>query len=421
MTVYLRGNVYWYDFWFEGRRYRDTTKQTGLEDAKEVEENLKRQLRRRAGGLTPVRAKDSPRIQDWAEIYYEDAKERVTRPERLEDLTRCVLRFWGARPANPEKVHPDAPYRDLRLLDPVINPLLIEDFERWMASWVSGPPGTARRTPIGNQTKNQYRSCMRQMYELARHPRWRMTTGVEANPFDGLRRDRRATRRAVLSADNLRALLTVASYHVRLAVAIGALAPKLRLDNILKLQWTEHLDPDLKFLTVWEHKTTRYTGEPLVLPVSAQLRTILEDARRRSRSPYVVTYHGQPVASIRGGVRAAAERARLAYGRSTASGITFHTLRHTASTILAELDVTERKRADVLGHQNIATTQIYTHLRPMHLVAPVEQLSAALPIAELVTAPWRRASNKAMTVGTLVEAGEAKAVKPAGNQRKAGE
>lgn len=44
-----------------------------------------------------------------------------------------------------------------------------------------------------------------------------------------------------ISLDDLRSWLANASYHVRLAVAIAALAPKLRLANVLALTWKEHV------------------------------------------------------------------------------------------------------------------------------------------------------------------------------------
>ena len=60
----------------------------------------------------------------------------------------------------------------------------------------------------------------------------------------GVPRDRPGRRTVILTPAELRTFLSVASYHVRLAVAIGALAPKLRLGNILALRWDRHLDAD---------------------------------------------------------------------------------------------------------------------------------------------------------------------------------
>ena len=182
-----------------------------------------------------------------------------------------------------------------------------------------------------------------------------------------------------------------ASYHVRLAVAIAALAPKLRLANVLALTWKEHVDPDLRYITVHRHKTVATLRRPQVVPISDQLRLILKDARQRTDT-YVVEYRGRPVKTIRGGLRSAVERAGLPFGRAV-DGATFHTLRHTAASLLAELGEPEAIRKEVMGHRNIATTQRYTHLRPVHEIPAHERLADAVPIADLVTATRKRASR----------------------------
>lgn len=133
--------------------------------------------------------------------------------------------------------------------------------------------------------------------------------------------------------------------------------------------------------------TRELAGRASVLTASAaharsrlQLRGPVEDPGDRRRR----------ITTLRGGAAAAATRASLTYGRFREGGITFHTIRHTASTILAELGVGEPLRKDLMGHERVETTQWYTHLRPIALVGPAEQLSAALPIADLVTLPGNR-------------------------------
>jgi integrase-like protein len=95
------------------------------------------------------------------------------------------------------------------------------------------------------------------------------------------------------------------------------------------------------------------------------------------------------------------ERAGLPFGRAV-DGATFHTLRHTAASLLAELGEPEAIRKEVMGHRNIATTQRYTHLRPVHEIPAHERLAEAVPIADLVTLARKRASGKPVgkNVGT---------------------
>ena len=47
-----------------------------------------------------------------------------------------------------------------------------------------------------------------------------------------------------------------------------------------------------------------------------------------------------------------------------------------------------------MGHCNIATTERYTHLRQVHEIPAHERLAEAVPIADLVTAPRKRAAGK---------------------------
>ena len=100
----------------------------------------------------------------------------------------------------------------------------------------------------------------------------------------------------------------------------------------------------------------------------------------------MITYRGHPVRDIRYGVRRAAEKAGLVYGL-TRNGVTFHSLRHTTQTEMADLEISESKRSALMGHTDAATTRKYTHLRPRHLIDAVERLSARLPLADIVMTP----------------------------------
>lgn len=385
MSVYRpKGCVtYRYDFWYRGDRRRGTTHQTTYKEAAEVEGELKAKLRRQAGGL--VRHQDSPRFAEWAGVYYTHVAKTLVAPQHVDDTLRVVLRFWGQRPGpnSDAKVEATAPYHDLRLVDPIDNPDWIDRFEAWVDA-----------RGVSHQTRNHYFSVMSRMYRVAMLPKFRQHTGVRFNPFAGIPKEKTRPRQVTLSVPQLLAWIQEASYHVRLAAAIAALAPKFRVRNILELQWGRDVDRQLQFITVHQHKTEHRTKAPLVAAVSAQLRGILKDARTRAPgATHVVVYRGKPVRSIRGGVKAAFEAAGIPYGRDVAGGATFHTVRHSIATLLAELDETEAKRAALMG-QDPATTKRYTHLRPVKERQLAERLSRAVKIAKAVTAPHLRAVRK---------------------------
>ncbi len=379
MSLLKRGGVWHYDFWLHGRRYRSSTGQRDRLSAQEVETKLQTRLRRQAAGLEPMEV-TAPAFAEWAEIAFAAHAPTLQRPKTFEDQLRVLLRFWGRRPATEAVA--DEPYHDLTLQAPITDPAWLLRFEAWMAAhaWSAG-------------TRNHLRSTLSTLYQVALRPQYRAVAGVSSNPARDLQRERGRTRTVTVSLDELRAWLRHASYHVRLAIAVGALAPKLRLAEVLALEWRTHIDLSGGWITSHEHKTAATSGLPHVVPISDQLRAILDEARRRQPfARYVVTYRGGRVRSIRSGVRAAATAAGLAYGRQ--DGVTFHSLRHAMATLLAELGAPEKARSEALGHATITTTQRYTHLRPVHERPVVEQLSSALPIADLVNAPGQRAVRK---------------------------
>ena len=108
--------------------------------------------RSRTGGTLPV---VSPPHD------FRERRPQMTRPEFLEDNLRVILRFWGARPK--KDAHPDDPYHDLRLHDPIRDPKWIERFEAWMRGRGSSP-----------QTRNHYRSVLRGLYRTALLPAYRV-------------------------------------------------------------------------------------------------------------------------------------------------------------------------------------------------------------------------------------------------------
>lgn len=377
MTTFLHpnGKTWRYDFRWKGRRYTGTTDQLTKEDADLVEAEVKKRLRQQAWGIAPVDRMRTPSFTDWASVFLRHQQARVTRADILAKTLRMVLAFWGRKPTKDAPVTGGA-YHNLRLADPIIDAEWLEKFEEWM---------TARG--ISASTKNSYRSALSGMYRVAIRPAWRKKTNVSVNPCIGLERSATPSRQATITVAQLQAWIRESPQHVRLALAIAALAPKLRLASILGLRWDRHIDADLTYITNDQHKTIRTTGTPQVIPIDPQLRDILAPLRpaaKRARQPYVITFRGEPVKSIKTALSAAAGRAGIEYG---VHAVTFHSLRHTMATILAELGVPEKQRQMVMGHLDLSTTQKYTHLRPTHEIEPIARLSAAVPVKGDVQGP----------------------------------
>ncbi len=393
MTVWKeKDRAAWrYKFWYRGVPYSGSTGQLTREDAEEFEALRKRQVRRQVAGLGTL-PEHSPRFRDFAAVYRSYLVERghVRRLDRVDELLRVVLRFWGAKPSgkNPKNpIRAGEPYHDLRMADPIRDPDWIERFEAWIRARGSAP-----------QTRLHYMSVLSRLYRVAMLPRFASKTGIDRNPFLAVERPRPAPRRVTVRPAELRRWLTHAPAHAQLAIAIAALAPKLRLQNILDLRWDEHVDARLQFVTVAEHKTVGQTGLPLVVPISTPLRRLLEAAKRARRaSPYVITYRGGRVRSIRHAIHAAATAAGLDYGRDV-GGVTFHTIRHTAATLLAEMpNLTEALRASTMGHGDIRTTQGYTHIRPVRERPVLARLAKVLQLEDVFGATGEKTAGTPRT------------------------
>lgn len=392
MTVYLpKGRKTWvYDFEYQKVRYHDTTHQTRKEDAITVEHALKLKLRQQKGGVASFDPADTPRFTDWAPHVLKYQKRFTERPDLVKRAIDVVLEFWGAKPTRPRKKAAVArpcpiapPYHDLRLGDPIADSSWLLRFQEWIeARGVSG------------STRNTYLSTMSTFYRVAREPEYRKISRVESNPFLDIRRSPTNKRVIALEPDVVLRWIGATAYHAALAATIAALAPKMRLQTILDLEWRRHFDSTLSRITIYQHKTAGRVGVPQVTPVSDQLRDILQFEQERGGRPYVITFRGEPVQSIKTAIRYGAKAAGLKWG--VADGVTFHTLRHSIATLLADLGLSEAFRKELLGHKEIRTTQQYTHLAARSQVAPHETLSAAMPLRDLVLAKGNRLKKKSV-------------------------
>lgn len=381
---------YRYDFTMFGQRHRSPRGYDRRSDCDDAEQELRRRLKLEHAGVTVLSTEStSPRFANWAGVYRAWVRSQHTlgllkRPDAIEANISSVLRFVGQKPTALEAyVHPGAPYRDLTLEDFIRDPSLLRAFDQWMAD-----------EQLAGSTRNHYTATLSAMYQLALKPEYHDASGPPRyNPFRDRPRFGWKRRTTTLTAEQIQRWIQHASYHARLAIAIAVLNPKFRLKNILQLEWSD-VDLAQQLITVWDHKTDD-SGEALVAAMPEQLVSILKDCRERHpQAKRVILYRGRPVASIDEAVKNAAIAAKLPWGRAVRNGVTFHSIRHFASTQLARLGVDAERRKPITGHRDIGMELWYTHLLPdVDERAHTETLSAAVPIAADVTAARLRASR----------------------------
>jgi site-specific recombinase XerD len=106
-------------------------------------------------------------------------------------------------------------------------------------------------------------------------------------------------------------------------------------------------------------------GRPRLARLAAESRTRPSGVDRPDAGTLFLNHLGAPL-GVRG-IRYRLERLRLAAGLP--AGVSPHTLRHSFATHLLDGGADLRVVQELLGHESLATTQIYTHVSPARLRA----------------------------------------------------
>lgn len=104
-------------------------------------------------------------------------------------------------------------------------------------------------------------------------------------------------------------------------------------------------------------------GGPCVEALERYLTSLARARARREAGPAFLNRHGRRL-TTRGMALSVARRAAAA---GLPGRVTPHTLRHSFATHMLEAGANLREVQELLGHRNVSSTQIYTHLTLEHL------------------------------------------------------
>jgi integrase/recombinase XerC len=211
------------------------------------------------------------------------------------------------------------------------------------------------------------KSLQRRLSACRSFYRWLLKLGrIAASPADAIRAPKAARKLPqVLDVDEAMQLVEV-STDAPLGVRDRALlelfySSGLRLSEVCALKWSD-LDFAQGLVTVLGKGSKQR-----VVPVGSHARKALQDLRAESG--------GQPIDFVfpgRGGRQISARAIqlrmkRLAMQRGVFKRVHPHLLRHSFASHMLESSGDLRGVQELLGHADIATTQIYTHLDFQHL------------------------------------------------------
>ncbi len=243
-----------------------------------------------------------------------------------------------------------------------------EDVARLSAVWSGLAPSTVQRKA----------SALRQFFGFALDEKWRADDPSGALPRPAARRPLPK----VLSHEEIERLFSAAESEassgrpaaIRLLALLELLyGSGLRATELVSLPLAA-VPRDAPFLTV-----TGKGGQARMVPVSERAREALArwlPVRDEPESGFLFPSRGKHLSRVRlfQLLKALAVRAEIAPER-----ISPHVLRHAFATHLLEGGADLRVLQTLLGHADIATTQIYTHVDAARLVALV---NARHPLAQ---------------------------------------
>jgi integrase len=337
MAVFRRGDVWWYEFWFAGRRIRESSRSTSKTIAKVAEKNRKRELEEGFNNITDQRHERIRTFRDIAEDFFKGYKVRLPDSATFAEYAIDHLkRLLGSKMLVDFSETVVATYQNDRLEEGAAPKTINEEVGFLLR--ILGEPGDVIRVRL--RKKKMLKLKVRKVIGKA------------------------------YSEDEKKRMLEEAakarSPHIYLALTL-ALNAGMRDAEIKSLSWAQ-INFAKKYLAVGRAKTEG--GEGRTIPLNSDLFAVLtdyiewyEDKFGAIQQEWYVFPFGSPqqtdptrhVTTLKTVWNTIREKARIK-GR-------WHDNRHTLITELAESGAGDQTIMDIAGHVSKQMLKHYSHIR----------------------------------------------------------
>jgi integrase len=199
--------------------------------------------------------------------------------------------------------------------------------------------------------------------------RWKL---METNPFAHLQQVGVPERQpAYFSKAEFQTLLNAIREQWLRDLVVFAAMTGMRRGEITNLRWSD-VDVQRKLISIQSNPTFKTKqGKKRVVPMSDLVFNQLSAKTSRATCEYVFHIGGRKINDDHAGkkLRAYVDEAGLN------PKLHFHSLRHTFASWLVQDGVSLYEVQKLLGHSNIAITQVYSHLQPETLHSTVNRIS----------------------------------------------
>ena len=335
MSVYKRGNVYWFDFWFRGQRIRESTGLTNKVAAQQAEAIRKAALAEgRAGIVAPkpvVHFGDFVRNEflPWAEKQYQSHPRTY---QRYRESTKPLL----------------TSFKTLRL--DFVSVALVEKFKLMRSSEVS--PATV----------NCDLAALRLILNLAIRKEYIAKNPVKEVQF----LDEGPGQMRIVSHEEQQKYMAAAS-PLLWDVATLIVETGMRPEEVFTIR-RENVHLNLGYLFVPSGKTHFARRN---VPLTEATMDILKKRLAMAGGPFVFPHRGdydKPLTTVR---KAHYKALRAA---NTKSPFRLYDFRHTFGSRSAMAGVDLPTLKELMGHSDISTTMRYVHPTPKHKQEAVRKL-----------------------------------------------
>jgi integrase len=347
MAIFKRGNVWWYEFIFAGRRMRESAKTSRKTLAVEAEKSRRLELERAYVGLP--------------------AEEAVRRVHAIADIVKAYRNAYPVshRPKSVDWVNERTAHVE-RVLGKILLPNLTEDrIREYMKVRIE--------EGAGNRTINMELSCLSRAIGRTWRELWPKIKKLE-EPSD--------VGRALASGEERSVLQAACKNKSRLIHAFirVALLTAMRYNEIRTLRWCQ-VDFDNRAITVGKAKSR--AGKGRVIPMNGDLFETISmyacwyrQEFSEARSEWYVFPFSNRVKPIDPTRPVTTIKTAWETVRSVANvECRFHDLRHTTLTKMAEAGVPESTMLALAGHMSRAMLERYSHIRMKAKRAAVETIS----------------------------------------------
>jgi integrase len=347
MAVYKRGDVWWYEFIFAGKRIRDSAKTTRKTIAVEAERQKKLELERTLAGM-PV-------------------EKRVNRIRSVSDVVKAYQEHYALNHRQQSVLFSAGRLEHItRLLGTTLLPDLTETAIRqyMKARREEEASGRTINMELGELSRAIGKTWS-QLWPRVRRMEERKDVGKALAPEE--------EKRLLVAADK-KQRWKLAATVIRIALLTG-----MRSGEITSLTWRQ-VDLEKRIITVGRAKTSSGTGRQI--PMNADLFHVLSahaawftEKFGEAKPDHYLFPFGKPQPTDPSRCTTTLKTVWNSIRQEANVDCRLHDLRHTAATKMAEAGVPETTMLALMGHMSRAMLERYSHIRMAAKREAVEVLS----------------------------------------------